>query len=343
MKSRSQRFVSLVSLFVISVLSTTFGQSNPGAVPIRIPAAPTPECINGSTDQVWLTLYRIITERKNGFFSKETQAEIVLNVQVKTRPQSSQPISYPLSTKVNIGNYSAGQVSIPVEYTLVSGLDLQQPNPSDSKHPILYTGFGVDTTLVNLKSKNGLGSAIQALAEITGSNKLPIPDSPYTQAAGYLLDFANKAITNDISTKNQDDKFATASLSLNFDPAGTCAGPGPGGQGFETTGTKAILMATGTPSDMLIPIDQPQNYCWAADVTPIFMLKAARKEPAKACTDSSYADQYRPITNDYIAYFLQKRTTASHLGGPTQRQKEMLKAKQLCDALYVGNCPAAKP
>lgn len=328
----------VVTAVLLALIADSALAQQSGGVPIRIPDAPSPRCINGKTDQVWLTLYRVITTKRSGFLSRENEAEIIINVQVKTWPQAAQAIAYPLSTKVNIRNYPTGQVSIPVEYTLISGLDLKQ---GDSNKPVYYTGFGVDTTLVNLKSRNGLGSALQALADVTGSNKLPIPDSPYTQAAGYLLQFANKAVANDLNDKNADDKYTTASLSLNFDPDGSCAGTGPGGQGFETTGTKAILMATGIPGDNLVPIDQTGEYCWTAEITPTFVLKAARKTAGTSCTDASYAAKFKPITNDYVAFFLQKRESTGRLGSNTAK-RDLSESKRLCDLLQLSNCPAAK-
>jgi hypothetical protein len=338
--TRRERWLLPAASIIVALISGQVAMAQQsGGVPIRIPDAPSPQCINGGTDQVWLTLYRVITTKRNGFLSRENQAEIVVNVQVKTDPQPSQPLAYPLSTKANIRSYQPGQVSIPVEYTLVSGLGLKQTDAK--KNDVHYTGFGVDTTLVNLRSRNGLGSALQALTDITGSNKLPIPNSPYTQAGEYLLQFANKAVTNDINDKNADDKYTTASLSLNFDPDGSCAGSGPGGQGFETTGTKAILMSTGTTGDGLVPIDHTGDYCWAADVTPTFTIKAARKNPATPCTDSSYSSQYKPITNDYVAFFLQKRQMPGHLGTNAQRVRDQQDAKKLCAVLGVKNCPAA--
>jgi len=337
---KSERIFGLVVAFcVMFAAPACFGQQK-GGVPIRIPDAPTPQCINGGTDQVWLTMYRVITMKRNGFFSRENQAEIIIKVQVKTQPQVNPPLSYPLSTTVNIRDYQVGQVSIPVEYTLVSSLGLKTKDAS--KNDVLYTGFGVDTTLVNLRSRGGVGVALQALADITGSNKLPIPDSPYTQAAGYLLDFANKAVTNDINAKNQDDKYSTASLALNFDPDGSCTSSGPGGQGFETTGTKAILMADGIAGDTLVPIDQTGDYCWTADTTPSFVLKAARKVAATPCSDASYASKYKPITNDYIAFFLQKRKMPGHLGSDATAKQDLKESKALCDLLGVTKCKAAE-
>jgi hypothetical protein len=268
---------------------------------------------------------------------------MVINVQVKTQPQADKPIAFPLSSKVSIRNYPTGQVSIPAEYTLVSGLLLKQ---GKEQSQVIYTGLGVDMTLVNLRGKNKLGAALQALDDITGSKKLPIPDTPYTQAVGYLMDYANKAVSAEIADLNGDDKYQTASLALNFDPTGTCSEAGPGGEGFETTGTKAILMSEGLQqSDGYIPIDKAQQYCWSADTAPVFVLKAALKVPGKPCTETGYANSWKSVTNNYVAFFLQKReVTPGHLGATsaTQDREESL---QLCGTLGLGmsNCPAAKP
>jgi len=311
-----------------------------GGIPIRIDNAPDSQCINSATDRVWLTLFRVVESKNNGFFSRENQAEIVITVKVQAEPQPPQALSFPLSTKVNIRPYSSGQISLPVEYTLVSGLNLQQ---TSSGNTVTYTGFSVDTTLINVKSKGGIGSAIDALSSITGSNKLPIPDNPYSQAANYLLGFASKAIQNDIDNKNSDDKLSTATLSMNFSGDASCQSGGVTGEGFESTGTKAILMSTGT-GDNLIPIDQTDQYCWAADVKPSFLLKAARIVPGKDCGDATYKALYRPVSNDYFAFFLQKQTKApAHLGGGRSRlrEREIRDNKALCKLLGVKSCPAA--
>lgn len=332
------RFQSL-SIFLLTVIPICcFGQQQ-GAIPIRIPDSPTPRCINYNTDQVWLTLYRVVTTKKNGWFTSQNQAEIVINVQVKTQPQSDKPLAFPLSNKVNIQNYGTGQISVPVEYTLVSGLALKAGTTAS---PVYYTGFGVDTTLVNLSGKHGLGTALDALDQIVGSKKLPIPDNPISQAAGYLLDFANTAITNSITNQNAEDRYTTASLALNFDPDGTCAGPSADGQGFETTGTKAILMADGVQGPGYVPIDQTGSYCWTADTQPSFVLKATPKAGATPCSDASYSSKYLPVTNNYVAYFLQKRQVSGHLGA-SNAARDKQESKKLCDALgLTESCPAAK-
>jgi hypothetical protein len=342
--------IALYRLAIASVscffgMSPSFGQVNissnvaprSGGVPIRIPDAPVPRCINGSTDQIWLTLYRVVMTKKRGWIVDSNQAEIIATVQVKTKPQSSQNLSYPLSNKVNIRDYQPGQISLPVEYSLVSGLSLKQKDAQNND--ILYTGLGVDTTVINVKSESALGATLAALAQLTGSKKLPIPDSPYTQVAGYLLDFANTAVTNEIASQNADDKYTTASLALNFDPDGSCSDPGPEGLGFETTGTKAILMGEGVPGSGFVPIEQAGDYCWTADTMPVFVLKAARKNRDKPCGDTSYDALYRSVTNNYVAYFLQKRSISRAV--VTAVQRDVAESKKLCDLLRVSDCPAA--
>jgi hypothetical protein len=337
-----------VGLFLGSI-SPSFGQLG-GGVPVRIPVGPQPECINGTSDRLWLTMYRVIVTKKSGFLSSEKQAEVVVNVHVATDPASNQQLTYPLSTKVNIRQYPTGQISLPVEYTLVNGLALLQKDSNGGDTS--YTGFGVDTTLVNLKSRNGLGTALDALDQITSSGKISIPSSPYTQAAGYLLDFANKAVTSDINSKNADDKYTTAALTLNIDPNGTCGGDSGDGKGFEQTGVKAIVMAEGVTGAGLIPIDNPSDYCWAADVTPSFVIKATKKSGATPCSDVSYGPNYKSITNDYVAFLLQRRpivATPHHLGAPTAEEVRrghavrMAKdaSKELCRVLRMEQCNAA--
>jgi hypothetical protein len=114
-------------------------------------------------------------------------------------------------------------------------------------------------------------------------------------------------------------------------------------QRIVATGTKAILMASGVQDDGYVPINQTSSYCWSADLTPSFVLKAVKVTGGKPCSDPSYANQYKQVSNDYVAYFLQKQTATGHLGGTNRTlQKDLADSKKLCDLLGVSSCPAAQ-
>lgn len=329
---------TLLFSMIVSASSVCLGQQQ-GAVPLRIPIGPGPRCINYNTDQVWLTLYRVVITRRSSWLRSDNQAEIITRVHVKTDPASDKALTFPLASTVNIRDYGPGQVSIPVEYTLVNGLALVQ---GTRDKPIHYTGFGVETTLVRLQDLHRLGVALDVLNQVVGSQKLPIPVNPYSQAAGYLLDFADRAVRQSIDNQNADDKYTTASLALNFDPDGTCTASSTSGGAFETTGVKAVLMSDGDQeSPGYVPIGKTNDYCWTAETQPSFVLKAVRKVGNTPCSDPSYSGRFVQVTNNFVAYFLQKHTLPGHLG-PSKVEADKKESLQLCTALGLSDCPAAQ-
>jgi hypothetical protein len=318
-------YIALGSLITMLSMAPAAAQNAHGGVPVRIPVADgvPSQCINGSTDRVWLTLRRLITSRNAGWFRKDNSVEVIINANVRTDPPAPKPLSFPLTTQVKFGDVPTGQVSVPIEYPIVSGLVLTQGDVS-------YTGLGVEITLLNMQGQTKLGSAIQALATITSSSKLPIPSSPYTQGLTYLLDFANTAITNDINANNKDDKDRSGALDFNFDPDGRCKGD------FESTGTKAIVYSTGgsVTDDSYVDINHTDVYCWSADLTPTFSVKAAHIIPGKPCAEVTfYHDRYKAITNNYIGFYVNKRTTKKlGLGSDNALQRDRQESLKRCEA-----------
>jgi hypothetical protein len=203
---------------------------------------------------------------------------------------------------------------------------------------VTYTGLGVEITLLNLEDRSKLGSAIQALSSVIGNSKLPIPTSPYTEGLSYVLQFANTAIDNDIKNHNQDDKFKSGALDFNFDPDGACNGD------FEKTGTKAIVFSAGPQAkdDSYIDISKTGDYCWSADLTPSFVLKAVHMDGGKPCSDPSYQGTAKPISNSYIGFYLNKRTLGRTLGPDSAAERDRQEALARCSANGItdaAKCP----
>jgi hypothetical protein len=300
----------VIVTIICCVAASTLHAQNPGGVPIRIDDGTTPRCVDSSKDKVWLTLRRLITTRKVGWFVKDNDVAVIINAQVKTDPQADKALTFPLTANVKFGDASGGQVSLPIEYPIVTGLKLTQDT-------VTYTGIGVEVTLVNAQDTTKLGTAIQALAKVTSSSKLPIPASPYIAGAGYVLNFANQAISDDLS--KTPDKSVAGALSFNFDPDGSCTSGD-----FETTGTKAIVYGEGVAGDGFIDIQHTDKYCFSASLTPVFTLRVAKKQATLACSDPSYSSKMVDVSNNYIGFFLNKRTSTP-VTGPTplsQRDRE---------------------
>ena len=281
-----------VVLLLHQLPTTSYAQ---GAAILRIQDESS-HCINPTRERVWLSLRRLITQRTRGWFSEDDSIAILVKANVTTDPPANERISYPLMSEFTFGTYPTGQVSVPVEYFVVSGLNLLQDD-------YLYTGLSVELTLLNIRQRNSWGNALKALGEIT--DNLSIPASPAAQAGSYLLEFTNSAVDRDLEDQDENDKARSAALALSFDPTGTCGNDQ--NDDFERTGTFAVIQSTGAAGDGLIPIDRTDEYCWDADLRPEFILKAAPKPSGGVCDDQVDANEYIRVSNNYVAFFLNAR------------------------------------
>ena len=278
---------TLVAFLIAPFVFAPFAAFAQGAVPIRIYDGPKARCIDPAQDRVWVTLRRVITTKSSDWFAEDRSVGILISADVKAS-QAAKTISFPLLTEATMEPWKDGRVSIPIEYTIVSGLRLEQDR-------ITYSGIGIEMTLLNRRSRNKWGAALQSLGEI--AKKLPIPASPIAHSATYLLDFANSAIEKELAAQRPADKAKSAALAFNFDPSGECASGD-----FERTGTVALLQAG--VGDNRIDLGRTTDYCWTADLTPVFVLKAAKRDPAKVCDSPDYRPAWFEVSNNYVAYFI---------------------------------------
>ncbi len=274
---------------------------------------------------VWLTLRRVITEKRGGWLVENKSVATVFKAQVHS---SAMPVTFPLAAETTLAPYNKGQVSLPIEYGIVSGLKLKQANAT-------FRGIQLEMTFLNLDKKTGWGTALQVLSEV--AKKIPLPSTPLAQAGSYLLEFANSAVNKDVEKVASSDKATSASLALNFDPTGNCKAQTPNGTDFERTGTIAVMYGSGDATGFLVPINDINKFCWDAELRPSFVLKAAKKDSA-ACTDKAhYKDLYRQVANNYVGYFLNAVETTDQLSDTTLGTTDRQKALQRCQANGVGN------
>ncbi|MEC5387731.1 hypothetical protein VVD49_18505 [Uliginosibacterium sp. H3] len=313
-------FLSVVSLFLSD---SAFAQLGGGRI-VRVDEEAQSRCIDPYKDKLWLTLRSLVISKNSQFLTKDKEVSIIIKAKVQTDPVPQVPIVYPLMASAKIGEGPAGQYSIPIEYSIVSGLVLKQDS-------VVYSGIGADITLVNVKDRSGWGTALQTLDSITSGSKLPIPSSPYTQAASYLISFANSAVQKDIDAQNSDNKAVAGSMQFNFDPNGQCAGD------FEQTGTKALIYAQGdTTSGGYVPLNEIEKRCFSAQFLPSFVLKSAPRPVSGDCR-TVQAGQFQSVANNYLAFYLNKQTITKTLGANNLATRDMKESLMRCKANGVSD------
>jgi hypothetical protein len=326
---------ALLCLSVFAVAS--IAQAQVGGVVLRVPDGAPSRCIDGRKDTVWLTLRRLRATKTNSWLTQGAGVDVVINAtvrQARTNSALAKPLSFPLMADASFEQAPPGQVSLPVEYTIIDTLALYQQTgtPGD---PVRYTGFDIDLTLLNKNKESTWGKGLQALSAF--AKKFPLPTNPAIQAATYVLDIANSAIASDIKQQSPSDALKTASLTLNFDKNG----PLPNGQchskDFESTGTLAAVMDAGLPG--FIPTANVDWYCWTADLTPAFILKAGKKTSLGA--DCAVAANHLPFTevpNNYVGFVLSAEATTTNLAGPPQPDVDAADARCKANGLSFRAC-----
>jgi hypothetical protein len=313
----------LVFALIVAFGPAGFGDDG-GAVPIRIADGPGTRCISGSKDRIWLTMRRVITDKNSSWLKEDKSVAVIATTLVKSDPAAPKALSFPLMTEATVAPYSKGQVSVPIEYSLIDGFSLVQDK-------VKYTGLQLEFTLLNVQGRNNWGNALLALGQV--AKKLPLPASPYTQAASYLLDFTNTAVTKDLDAQDKSDKVKSATITLNFDPDGKCVS-----QDFESTGTIAILQGGQPKGDFFVDLGQINNYCWTAELRPAFVLKAATRDAQRTCTDPQYHPQWKQVTNNYVAFFLNAVATTGKLGPPVAADRKAAVARCSAHGISEEDC-----
>lgn len=320
--------VSIAGAIVAFAPVSAIAQLSGGKV-VRVGNDLTERCVDPYKDKVWLTLRSLTVNKSKQWFTKDKEILVVINAKVQTDPVPPSPISFPLMTTAKLGGMPTGQISVPIEYSIVSGLALRQDK-------VIYSGLGAEITLVNLKDRSSLGSALQALDAITSSSKIPIPASPYIQAATYLVNFANSAVQKDIDAQ-KEDKAVAGSMQFTFDPNGECTAGD-----YERTGTKAIIFSEGdSTSSAYVDLSKVAEYCFSATLAPVFSLNAALSG-GKECL-SVDPKQFKAVANNYIGLYLNKQAINRTMGPAPTAERDRRESIARCKShgIAAKSCPGA--
>jgi len=315
------RPVLLITLCLVVGGAASAAEST-GAVVVRIPDGSTSRCVNAATDQIWLTMRRVILKKQASLFTEDKYAGVIVGTTVSGNTGTkTEKITFPRMIEADIQSYAAGHgVSIPVEFGLIEGLKLRDGS-------VAYSNVDFDFTVIKGKKKNGWGQALNALVGIT--KKLPIPSNLFTEGFRYFAEYANSVVDASMQDR-ESDKLKQGVVHLSFSPNGQCTS-----RSFESTGTVAVIFATpGSEAEGVVDIGKINNneYCWSAELQPAFTVKYGKRVAVGTCLPVT------AVRNDYYGFFL-NATPVSTNAAAGLREDYVSPVKT---AVYVSSDTASK-
>lgn len=261
--------------------------SRDGSIIVRIPDGFESHCINANTDTISLHLRRVIIQKDVGWFSEDKEVGLLLETTIYGMSNNTdQQRTFPRMFKSSVAEYDQGIVSLPIEQRLLHQFKLKRDKD-------IYNGIDLSFTVLKKKQKTNFGVALEQLVVIT--RQLPLPPNPYSQAFQFFSDYANRVVSESLNKDNNvDDQLKEGQFSLAFSVGGNCAGD------FERTGTLAVVKASEGSEDAG-NIDINKDYCWQAELKPVFELRFAKKPADGNCTN---AIGFRKVRNSYYGFFL---------------------------------------
>src|SRR6185436_13107393 len=143
---------------------------------------------------------------------------------------------------------------------------------------------------------------------------------------------ANAAVTKDLANQSEDDKATSASLVLNFGAGGECSGD------MESTGTIALIYADGDKNKNYVDVSATKDYCFSAELRPVFVLKAAKKDQAP-CSDPKY-NNAKEVSNNYFGIYVNALSQTAVSGAA--KQAEVDRSRKTCAANGVSAADCLK-
>jgi len=302
---------------------------------VRIQTATSPRCINAKTDEITVTLRRIITHKTGNIFTEDKRAGVTIITTLNSdgNPQSK----HPSVNLVSIEDAPKGQVRIPLEYPIASLLSLSPDSGKTYTKNMLF-----DLYLDKPRGKTTFGEILDSAGNVLG--KLPLPPNPYVTAANTILQWANTAITN-ASKENGGQLFASITFQFNNRPQPDiqqCKN-----DGFETTGAVAVISPEGSDQALLKLGNLNQEYCWRYATSNSYEVLYAPK-PGTGC-EGVPNNAFKEVPNDYVMAIVTAATTVTSsmrefgfekFPGPAHRSKrevDLVESAKLCDEMNLSH------
>ena len=321
--------VAKITVAVFVALLIVSNQAWAQAV-VRVPTPIAARCINSRTDEVTITVRRVVTHKTSGFFTSDNKAGVTVISTLNA--DGTPPAKIPSVNMVDIQNEPTGQVSLLLEYPIASQLELTQGQTTTKN-------MQLDIFLEKTRGANTFGSVLTTAGQLLG--KLPIPANPYTNAANQIFQFANQTIQQETTGGGA---IPVASLTLQFNNRDESDLNRCVNNDFEATGAIAVVGTVAGSGVTPLPTQNfSLNYCTRYVANNTYALQYA-KMPATGCgTVTAWAE----MPNDYMMLVVAAATVAPpptrlntffeplDLPSTPKRFQDLQESKKLCDAMNI--------
>lgn len=264
-------------LFLTTFAMPTFAQSvHPtGAVIVRAYASDESRQLVPARDAFTLSIGRIVVSKKKGWFKEDKSAGVQVSITVTGMDRNRNKLEKSIINQiyqVDVTEYDGGRVSLPLEQSLVSALQLRDDN-------FAYVEMNINVTLLKHQKDTGFGIVVKELMKLTQENPFPVP--PFSEGVKLLSSFTTRVLdaANDHSNRI-DQRFPTATIHLNFNE--------------EKTGIFAIVFSTPDAGDGYVDIAKETSYSFQYQKEPIQTILVG------SSTDTNAPSH--PLKNDYILF-----------------------------------------
>ena len=280
MKLRLSFLTALVLLSGVSAMAQ-------GGKIIRIPTPTNARCINARTDEVTISLRRIITQKTGGFFTEDNKAGITVIAILNA--DGTAPAKTPSVNLVDIKTEPKGQVSLPLEYPIASQLALKQGD-------LVTKNMQLDLYLNKIRGANTFGTVLTTAGDILG--RLPIPANPYTTVTNQFLQFANRTIQNE---SNDSGAKLFASITLQFNNRDEPNIQNCLDNDHQPTGAIAVVSEKGAHGANPLPVaNLNKNYCWRYTTDTNYEVQYVAKPTSGVCSAVPDNAPWAELPNDYV-------------------------------------------